>query len=188
MRVWQTASERRRHPIGGSSNLKVRTPLSHLELRSTALKRPPTLAQWRRERDCSRLGPLVPRYSLGTARAKTRVRPSPPLGRRLVEPKGSNPLSYLELRSTGLKRPPTSAQWRRERDSNPRWAFDPYALSRGAPSTTRPSLRSRWNAGGHDSGGGRVDQNSGLLPLSLFNWLMHFRNAKFDACQKLICS
>ncbi len=33
--------------------------------------------------------------------------------------------------------------WRRERDSNPRWAFDPYALSRGAPSTTRPSLRSK---------------------------------------------
>jgi integrase len=32
--------------------------------------------------------------------------------------------------------------WRRERDSNPRRAFDPYALSRGAPSTTRPSLRS----------------------------------------------
>jgi hypothetical protein len=32
--------------------------------------------------------------------------------------------------------------WRRERDSNPRRAFDPYTLSRGAPSTTRPSLRS----------------------------------------------
>ena len=32
--------------------------------------------------------------------------------------------------------------WRRGRDSNPRWAFDPYALSRGAPSTTRPPLRS----------------------------------------------
>src|ERR1700722_3781467 len=31
--------------------------------------------------------------------------------------------------------------WRRGRDSNPRWAFDPYALSRGAPSTTRPPLR-----------------------------------------------
>ena len=31
--------------------------------------------------------------------------------------------------------------WRRERDSNPRRAFDPYTLSRGAPSTTRPSLR-----------------------------------------------
>jgi hypothetical protein len=32
--------------------------------------------------------------------------------------------------------------WRRERDSNPRRAFDPYTLSRGAPSTARPSLRS----------------------------------------------
>ena len=32
-------------------------------------------------------------------------------------------------------------RWRRVRDSNPRWAFDPYALSRGAPSTTRPTLR-----------------------------------------------
>src|SRR5579883_40529 len=32
-------------------------------------------------------------------------------------------------------------KWRRERDSNPRRAFDPYTLSRGAPSTTRPSLR-----------------------------------------------
>src|SRR6266404_5037960 len=31
--------------------------------------------------------------------------------------------------------------WRRERDSNPRRAFDPYTLSRGAPSTARPSLR-----------------------------------------------
>ncbi len=31
--------------------------------------------------------------------------------------------------------------WRRGRDSNPRWAFDPYALSRGAPSTTRPPLQ-----------------------------------------------
>ena len=39
-------------------------------------------------------------------------------------------------------RSPFIRKWRRERDSNPRWAFDPYALSRGAPSTTRPSLRS----------------------------------------------
>ena len=31
-------------------------------------------------------------------------------------------------------------EWRRRRDSNPRWAFDPYSLSRGAPSTTRPLL------------------------------------------------
>jgi hypothetical protein len=31
--------------------------------------------------------------------------------------------------------------WRRGRDSNPRWAINPYALSRGAPSATRPPLR-----------------------------------------------
>src|SRR5262249_49178360 len=31
--------------------------------------------------------------------------------------------------------------WRRVRDSNPRRAFGPYTLSRGAPSTTRPTLR-----------------------------------------------
>ena len=31
--------------------------------------------------------------------------------------------------------------WRRERDSNPRWDFVPYSLSRGAPSAARPPLR-----------------------------------------------
>ena len=30
--------------------------------------------------------------------------------------------------------------WRRGRDSNPRWAFGPYSLSRGAPSAARPPL------------------------------------------------
>jgi hypothetical protein len=34
--------------------------------------------------------------------------------------------------------------WRRERDSNPRYAFDVYTLSRRAPSTTRPPLRIRF--------------------------------------------
>ena len=34
--------------------------------------------------------------------------------------------------------------WRSGRDSNPRWAFDPYSLSRRAPSTTRPPLRMLW--------------------------------------------
>ena len=36
--------------------------------------------------------------------------------------------------------------WRRERDSNPRWDFVPYSLSRGAPSAARPPLRNfdRW--------------------------------------------
>ena len=32
-------------------------------------------------------------------------------------------------------------EWRRGWDSNPRYAFDVYSLSRGAPSTTRPPLR-----------------------------------------------
>ena len=40
-------------------------------------------------------------------------------------------------------------KWRRERDSNPRRAFNPYSLSRGALSTTQPSLRS---AGQSDDG------------------------------------
>ena len=31
--------------------------------------------------------------------------------------------------------------WRRERDSNPRYAINVYTLSRRAPSTTRPPLR-----------------------------------------------
>src|ERR1700704_3928005 len=44
--------------------------------------------------------------------------------------------------SMGLRK-----NWRRERDSNPRRAYDPYTLSRGAPSTTRPSLRALGNAG-----------------------------------------
>jgi hypothetical protein len=36
---------------------------------------------------------------------------------------------------------PFPVEWRRGRDSNPRWAFDPYSLSRGAPSASRPPLR-----------------------------------------------
>jgi hypothetical protein len=59
----------------------------------------------------------------------------------------SNPrvgLKYHPTKSLSNERAqsPFIRKWRRERDSNPRWAFDPYALSRGAPSTTRPSLRS----------------------------------------------
>ena len=45
--------------------------------------------------------------------------------------------------------------WRRERDSNPRRAFDPYTLSRGAPSTTRPSLRCL-ESGCHPGRGGQT--------------------------------
>jgi hypothetical protein len=85
-----------------------------------------------------------PSLPLGTAVAKALRRPAPPLPRRLVEPWGSNPAlahtykSEEEGRGTLLF---AFIYWRRGRDSNPRRAFDPYALSRGAPSTTRPPLR-----------------------------------------------
>src|SRR5829696_4349205 len=47
--------------------------------------------------------------------------------------------------------------WRRERDSNPRGTFGPYTLSRGAPSTTRPSLRrGRMIGAGEHSGKSRL--------------------------------
>src|SRR5688572_12087395 len=58
--------------------------------------------------------------------------------RRLRDEKLSSPLAQF----SGSNQAQVSGKnWRRERDSNPRWAFDPYTLSRGAPSTTRPSLR-----------------------------------------------
>lgn len=40
--------------------------------------------------------------------------------------------------------PRTQTRWRSGRDSNPRYAFDVYSLSRRAPSTTRPPLRMSW--------------------------------------------
>src|ERR1700757_4855512 len=63
-------------------------------------------------------------------------------------------------------RPQGARSWRRERDSNPRRAFDPYTLSRGAPSTTRPSLRGEedrsastaWCAGARRARGGNHTQ------------------------------
>jgi hypothetical protein len=50
--------------------------------------------------------------------------------------------------------------WRRERDSNPRRAFDPYTLSRGAPSTTRPSLRGERNLAASGPGAPFAGQQS----------------------------
>ena len=35
--------------------------------------------------------------------------------------------------------------WRRERDSNPRYAINVYSLSRGAPSAARPSLQIQYS-------------------------------------------
>jgi len=72
-------------------------------------------------------------------------------------PRQSPRICHQYATSEGRARAKCSANrgkdWRRERDSNPRRAFDPYALSRGAPSTTRPSLR---------AAGGRLRGEQGL--------------------------
>ena len=68
------------------------------------------------------------------------VGPRDPLGR-----KGSLPCRTVTNKNTRQKA--GVFIWRRERDSNPRWAFDPYSLSRGAPSAARPPLRKRFNYG-----------------------------------------
>jgi hypothetical protein len=61
---------------------------------------------------------------------------------RSLPANGSNPLFGFEPLSGACchfsrraNHAPVYRNWRRERDSNPRWAFDPYSLSRGAPST-----------------------------------------------------
>ncbi len=63
---------------------------------------------------------------------------------------GSNPRSWwLRTRqSRSFHRYPFGAsleRWRRGRDSNPRRAFNPYSLSRGALSTTQPPLRTLYS-------------------------------------------
>jgi site-specific DNA recombinase len=47
-------------------------------------------------------------------------------------------------KSAAIGVPSLGLKWRSGRDSNPRYAFDVYSLSRRAPSTTRPPLRMSW--------------------------------------------
>ena len=57
-----------------------------------------------------------------------------------VEPRFSSSLSI----PLHIKKPPQGRLfhvWRRERDSNPRYAINVYTLSRRAPSATQPSLQ-----------------------------------------------
>ncbi len=57
-----------------------------------------------------------------------------------VEPEGSHLPPYSQLEKCSLRE--LFSNWRRGRDSNPRWRFKPpYSLSRGAPSASRPPLR-----------------------------------------------
>jgi hypothetical protein len=91
------------------------------------------IAVWRRERDgfarfaCSPCGRPVGR---------------PNRLRRFVEPASLD--RGFEPAALHIERAPPEgipAVWRRERDSNPRYAINVYSLSRGALSTTQPSLR-----------------------------------------------
>src|SRR5882757_6513301 len=72
---------------------------------------------------------LVPSLRFGTAVARAPASPSQPT---CLYRDSTSDLIFQRFQ----------ADWRRGRDSNPRRAFDPYALSRGAPSTTRPPLPS----------------------------------------------
>ena len=63
---------------------------------------------------------------------------------------GSKPLTWWvrTQQSRSSHRYPCGAsleRWRRGRDSNPRRAFNPYSLSRGALSTTQPPLRTLYS-------------------------------------------
>ncbi len=55
-----------------------------------------------------------------------------------VDIEGSNPASSVMKKGS---QGPLFHDWRRERDSNPRYGITVYTLSRRAPSTTRPPLR-----------------------------------------------
>src|ERR1700722_3827846 len=86
---------------------------------------------WRRGRDCSALRASSLRSASGPPSLALRRLPLPPSTDQIPQPFTPRPSVRRFLTC-----------WRRGRDSNPRRAFDPYALSRGAPSTTRPPLPS----------------------------------------------
>ncbi len=119
---------------------------------------------WRRVRDYSALcaspfGPS-PAATFG-CRCASPVEPSFSMSRvRISIPRGP----YVRKGPLG----PLCWVWRRVRDSNPRWAFDPYSLSRGAPSTTRPTLRNarhRIRTCAHKEKARRLPQPPGLTGL-----------------------
>ncbi len=62
----------------------------------------------------------------------------------LARPKGFEPPTYRSVVCRSIQLSYGRAKnWRRERDSNPRYPFEVHTLSRRAPSTARPSLRYR---------------------------------------------
>ncbi len=128
----------RLHPRGvrGSPNYVRRSHCVHIAPHPTELRAQYSFSNWRRGRDYSSLRSSP----FGPPSLRGRV---PCAG---LAGSGSNPRSWwLRTRqSRSFDRYPFGApleRWRRGRDSNPRRAFNPYSLSRGALSTTQPPLR-----------------------------------------------
>src|ERR1051325_2165709 len=59
---------------------------------------------------------------------------------RLARPEGFEPPTPRSVVWCSVQLSYGRDNWRRERDSNPRYPFEVHTLSRRAPSTTRPSL------------------------------------------------
>jgi hypothetical protein len=87
-------------------------------------------------------------YGYGGERGRSRTSlcsaaPAPPCASGFSPPidyRGFAPC-FRTIHNEGGRWPPSLWIWRRERDSNPRYAIHVYTLSRRAPSTTRTSLR-----------------------------------------------
>ena len=120
------------------------------------------------QQDCGDLGIKRP--------GKSEVARKPTSGTRGLPKRNQHRIS-LQFLYERLKRPCGNRLkyliWRRERDSNPRRAFDPYTLSRGAPSTTRPSLRSLSGSPGADFRAGlRPPAQSGRAIILHAHWVL----------------
>jgi hypothetical protein len=135
-RIWRVIPGNRR-PSLGDRHFTVDTGIAMDEQRRRLILA--GLAATPTDRVHARAGCEQTRDVTGPPRGKRRDR-FPKRASSASAQSGRRTASTARLSASPLRKPETSS-WRRERDSNPRRAFDPYTLSRGAPSTTRPSLR-----------------------------------------------
>ena len=115
----------------------INSSMSLRDLKRIAAGRAAFFGMWRRERDYSAhpcASPFGPCSFLARSNAfLTRLSNR----RVLIIPPSPEHTKKATLRAAFF------GMWRRERDSNPRYAINVYTLSRRAPSTTRTSLRKR---------------------------------------------